>query len=282
MKTFLLLLCVAVSLSVAHAQTAPPRLIVRADDMGYSHAGNEAILKTYKEGIATSVEIIVPSPWFPEAVAMLTQRPEVDVGIHLCLSSEWDNVKWRPLTECPSLRDADGFFFPMIFPNKNYPGRSLAENKWKLEEIEKEFRAQIELALKKIPRISHVTHHMGCSELNSEVSAMAQRLASEYKLALGPGSLGMKRVSYQGPKGTSEEKIASFIKMLEGLEAGKTHLFVDHPGLDVPEVRAIHHIGYENVAVDRQGVTDTFTSPKVREVIKARGIQLISYGDLKR
>jgi predicted glycoside hydrolase/deacetylase ChbG (UPF0249 family) len=284
MKALLLLLCLVVNVSMAHAQaqTSPPRLIVRADDMGYSHAGNEAILKTYKEGIATSAEVIVPSPWFPEAVAMLAKHPEVDVGIHLCLSSEWDNVKWRPLTECPSLRDADGCFFPMIFPNKNYPGRSLAENKWKIEEIEKEFRAQIELALKKIPRISHVTHHMGCSELNSEVSAMAQRLAGEYKIGLGLGSLAMQRATYKGPKGTSAEKITSFIKMLEGLEAGKTYLFVDHPGLDVPEVQAIHHIGYENVAVDRQGVTDTFTSPQVREAIRAKGIQLISYRDLKQ
>lgn len=42
-----------------------PRLIIRGDDMGYSHSGNEAILKAYTEGIETSIEVIVPSPWFP-------------------------------------------------------------------------------------------------------------------------------------------------------------------------------------------------------------------------
>ena len=75
------------------AEAAPPRLIVRGDDMGYSHAGNEAILKCYKEGIETSVEVIMPSPWFPEAVKMLAETSTLDVGIHLTLSSEWDNVK---------------------------------------------------------------------------------------------------------------------------------------------------------------------------------------------
>ena len=38
----------------------------------------------------------------------------------------------------------------------------------------------------------------------------------------------------------------------------------------------------ENVAVDRQGVTDTWTSPRVKAFIKSKGIQLISYADLKK
>jgi predicted glycoside hydrolase/deacetylase ChbG (UPF0249 family) len=267
--------------NAAFGQTAPPRLIVRADDMGYSHSGNEAILKCFKEGIATSVEVIVPAPWFPEAVMMLKENPAVDVGVHLVLSSEWDNVKWRPLSDVPSLRDADGYFYPMIFPNKNYPGRSVSENKWRIEDIEKEFRAQIEFALKRIPRISHLSHHMGCSSLSAEVRALVKRLAKEYRVDIEPGELGVTGVGYKGPAKTSEEKLQSFLKMLEGLEAGKTYLFVDHPGLDTPELRAIHHIGYENVATDRQGVTDTWTHPQVRELIKAKGIQLIGYRDLK-
>jgi hypothetical protein len=72
------------------------------------------------------------------------------------------------------------------------------------------------------------------------------------------------------------------MKMLESLVAGQTYLFVDHPGLDTPEMRAIHHIGYENVATDRQGVTDTWTNPRVREFIQAKRIQLIGYRDLKK
>lgn len=266
--------------ATAFAQT-PPRLIVRGDDMGYAHAGNEAILKCYQEGIESSVEVIVASPWFPEAVKMLTEHTNVDVGIHLALSSEWDHVKWRPLSDCPSLRDADGYFWPMIYPNKNYPGRALVENSWKIEDIEKEFRAQIELALKKIPRISHLSSHMGCAELGGAVKALTKKLAKEYRIDISPGELGVQNIGYKGPSKTSEEKLQSFLKTLESLEAGKTYLFVDHPGLDTPELRAIHHVGYENVASDRQGVTDTWTHPRVKEAIKARGIQLIGYRDLK-
>ena len=39
-------------------------------------------------------------------------------------------------------------------------------------------------------------------------------------------------------------------------------------------------LGYERVAIDRQGVTDMFTSDKAMEVVKRRKIKLISYSDL--
>jgi len=259
-----------------------PRLIVRGDDMGFAHSGNEALIKSFKEGIETTIEVIVPSPWFPEAVRLLKENPAVDVGIHIALTSEWDNSKYRPVSHCPSLTDEDGYFFPMIWPNKNYPGQALTENKWTIEDVEKELRAQIELALRKIPRVSHISGHMGCYGMNPEVSALAKRLAKEYKIDIDTKALGVKGVSYVGPKETSEEKIQSFIKMLEGLTPGETYLFVDHPGLDSPELRAIYHIGYEKVATDRQGVTDTWTDQRVKDVIKKRGIELISYADLRK
>jgi predicted glycoside hydrolase/deacetylase ChbG (UPF0249 family) len=280
MKKILTLFFVCFCIGALYGQKSP-RLIVRGDDMGYSHAGNEAIIKAYKEGIQTSIEIIVPSPWFPEAVAMLKENPNVDVGIHLAITSEWDNVKWRPLTDCPSLMDEDGYFYPMVWPNKNYPGKAINDHPVNVAEIEKEFRAQIELALKKIPRISHISSHMGCTNVNDDVKAMTAKLAREYKIEIDPAAFGVLPARYEGAHATSAEKIDSFIKMLAKLEAGKTYLFVDHPGSDSPELRAIHHIGYKDVAVDRQGVTDAWTSKEVKEAIRRYGIQLISYAELK-
>jgi predicted glycoside hydrolase/deacetylase ChbG (UPF0249 family) len=245
--------------------------------MGYAHAGNEAIVTCYKKGIERSIEVIVPSPWFPEAVQMLRELPDADIGVHLAITSEWDNVKWRPLTDCASLRDEDGYFYPMVWPNKNYPNRAIKDHPIAVADVEKEFRAQIELALKKIPRISHISSHMGCTDLNEEVATMTARLAREYHLDIDLAANGVLPARYAGPHKTSGEKIDSFIKMLASLEKGKTYLFVDHPGVDSPELRAIHHIGYEDVAMDRQGVTDLFTSGAVRDAVKRYGIELISY-----
>lgn len=259
-----------------------PRLIVRGDDMGFAQAGNDALLKCSKEGVQTCIEVIVPSPWFPQAVKMLKENPGIDVGIHLALTSEWDNMKWRPVSHCPSLTDEDGYLFPFIWPNKNYPGRALLESKWTIEDVEKELRAQIELALKHIPWISHVSGHMGCTGMSPEVRALADRLTKEYNIHVDLAALGVKGVSYIGERRTSEEKTAGFIKMLESLKPGETYMFVDHPALDTPEMRAIHHIGYDDVAIDRQGVTDAWTHPKVKETVTKLGIQLVSYRDLKQ
>lgn len=256
------------------------RLIVRGDDMGYTHSGNEALIKCYKEGIETSIEVIVPSPWFTEAVKLLNQNPGIDVGIHLAITSEWENVKWRPLTDCKSIRDSNGNFYPMVYPNKNYPGQSISENKWNIADIEKELRAQIEMALKYIPRISHVSNHMGFFNLSPEVKTLARKLAKEYKIDIDLDEYHVANVRYEGPSKTSAEKISSFLKMLDKLEPGKTYWFIDHPGLDNDELRAVWHIGYENVAEDRQGVTDVFTSEDVKKKIREKNIKLIGYKDL--
>lgn len=266
---------------IAKAQNNKIRLIVRGDDMGFSHSGNEALIKAYRQGIETSVEVIVPSPWFPEAVKLLEQHPQLDVGIHLVLTSEWDNIKWRPLTAAESLRDSLGYFYPMIWPNKNYPNGALLQHSWKIDDIEREWRAQIELAKKRIPRLTHISAHMGCTEMSDLVKTLAKTLAKEYNLDIDPSSLNVKNVSYDGPSKTANEKLKSFISMLNKLEPGNTYLFVDHPGIDTDELRAVHHIGYENVAEDRQGVTETWTNAKVKEVVRKKRIQLVSYADLR-
>ncbi|MCP9748478.1 ChbG/HpnK family deacetylase [Lacihabitans sp. CS3-21] len=263
---------------VSPEMTNAPKLIVRGDDMGYSHSGNEALIKSYVEGIETSIEIIVPSPWFPEAVKMLEKNPKIDVGLHFAITSEWDNVKWRPLTAAPSLRNKDGYFYPMLFHNKNYPMEAIMDNDWKIEDIEKELRAQIEMAKKYIPRLSHVSGHMGSLAFTKEMKEMTARIGKEYGIQMvDEGSTHIQYTGYEFRNKTTEERIEGFIKMLDKLETGKTYVFVEHPGLDNEELRAISHIGYEDVAKERQDVTTVFTSEKVKEAVIRKGINLVSY-----
>jgi len=54
----------AVNLDGIYAQSAAQDkgiyLIVRGDDIGSSHAANAACIQSYKEGIMTTVELMVP------------------------------------------------------------------------------------------------------------------------------------------------------------------------------------------------------------------------------
>ena len=257
-------------------------LIVRGDDIGSCHAANVACIRSYKEGIMTSVELMVPCSWFPEAVKMLNENPELDVGIHLVLTSEWDNYKWRPLTHAPSLTDADGYFYPTIWRRSNAPaGTALKDADWIIEEIEKELRAQIELGMEKVPHVSHLTFHMGCASWDPKVEKLCENMAKEYDLNIILPEGGLRGIGRFGDAKTVTERIDRFIDLLEKLKPG-TYLFVEHPGLGTAEMSAIGHAGYEDVAEDRDAVTEVFVSEKVKKAIKRLGIELISYADLKK
>jgi len=270
--------------AIPHVERAnAPQLIVRGDDMGFSHSADLALIQSYRKGIETSIEVIVPSPWFPEAVKMLKQNPRVDVGLHFAITSEWDNVKWRPLTDCASLKNEDGYFYPMIRKNKNYPGQAIADHAFKVEDIEKELRAQIEMARKYLPNLTHVSGHMGSLAFTPEVKAMVMNVSKEYNLPMVDADRQGLAINYTGfdfNNKTTEERIDGFIAMLDKLEDGKTYVYVEHPGLDNDELRAIYHIGYEDVAKGRQDVTTMFTSEKVKEALVRKGIKLVSYKDV--
>lgn len=279
--TILLMLCTLTGLAAQNGEKSP-RLIVRVDDMGCSHATNLGIMRSFEDGIATSVEVMAPTPWFSEAVRLLKAHPEIDAGLHLTLTSEWSDLKWGPLTKAPSLSDEWGYFYPVIWPNERFgEGRALREHDWKIEEVEAELRAQIELAQREIPQLSHVSGHMGCDNMSEEVQTLVRRLCEEYGIAIFPEDYGVERFPRADVKASSmEERVQQFIEGLNSLQPGKTYLYVAHPALDTPEQQAIGHPGYENVAQDREAVLSVLTDLRVKQTIKDLGVELMSYRGL--
>ena len=277
MRITLAFLLLSVSDVGVTTQPAPIRLIVQADDLGAAHGINVASLQAYTDGIVRTANVIVPAPWTPEAVALLRDHSDLDAGVHLAITSEWSAIKWRPLTSAPSLVDARGYFFPMVWPNDKLPAKSsLKENAPRLDEIERELRAQIEYAKREIPQLTYTWNHMGFDALAPEVRALTGRLTKEYGLVT-PLDLGVQFADqiYDGAD-TGAAKAAKLAAKLEGLGPG-TWLIVDHAATDTPEIRAIGHPGYENVAADRSAVLEAWTSAAVKEVVRRRGIVLTNY-----
>jgi len=254
---------------VATAQNNKIRLLVRSDDMASSHAANLSCVETAIRGISRSVEVMVPCPWFFEAVQLLKQNPGIDVGVHLTLTSEWDGIKWGPITPSPSLADADGNFLAGTgdWYNKNY----------KMEEVEAELRRQIELALREIPHVTHLSSHMGAPDCKPELKALVRKLAKEYKLIYETENVSNIPDTGWDKASSFQEKETAFINMLALLKPGKTYLFVEHPGNESEEMKAIGNKGMLTVARDRQWVTQVFTSSKIIRAIHEKGIELIDY-----
>jgi predicted glycoside hydrolase/deacetylase ChbG (UPF0249 family) len=274
--------------SSAQLHPAAVRLIIQGDDMGAAHAINAATIHAYKEGILRSTNVIVPGPWFLEAVQLLNENPGLDVGVHLCLTSEWERVKWRPLTTAQSLVDADGYFFPMVWPRNDFPpNTSLKEASATTEDAERELRRQIEVARKYIPRISYLSAHMGFPALKPEWLEMVKRISADTGIPLMEVQPGVKYLGgvWRAGAGSNFDngavRAAKLAARLDKLRPG-TYVMVDHCGTNDPEMQAIGHKGYEYVAADRAAVVEAWTSPLVRDAVKRLGIQLIGHGDLPK
>ena len=190
------------------------RLVVRMDDIGASHAENIAVIKCYQEGIGRSAEVMTVCPWFLEAAEMLNENPGLDVGIHVAFNSEWTNYKWKSFTHCPSLCDEDGYL------NMRRGGEI------NLEEVEAELRAQIEIGLKYIRNVTHISDHMFWTA-QPGLKEMAIRVAGEYGLYLqasGTGGLDeeigdLNAISFMSiRKDENGKRLLSFMEVLKSEE----------------------------------------------------------------
>jgi predicted glycoside hydrolase/deacetylase ChbG (UPF0249 family) len=209
-----------VLLRTGMAQDGEIRLLVRGDDMGAAQAVNEACILSARDGIVRSVEVIVPGPWFLDAVRLLKENPGLDVGIHLTLTSEWERVKWRPLTHAPSLVDANGYFRPMTAQRPDFPpDTGFVDANPKPQEVERELRAQIEAARRHLGKqVSHVSAHMGAAVATPALRAITEKLAREYGLSLD--APGRPPGRWSGNTLSAEEKERGLIELLERLRPG--------------------------------------------------------------
>lgn len=244
-------------------------LLVRSDDMGSSHAANESCMEVLSNGISRSVEVMVPCPWFFEAARMLRANPKIDVGVHLTLTSEWEGIKWGPITPSPSLTDADGNFVATTGEWYNKP--------YRMNEVEKELRKQIELAVREIPNVTHLSSHMGAADCKPELKELVKKLAKEYKLIYELEKITPIPDFGWSKAKTFAEKEKAFVAMLKTLKAGNTYLFIEHPANESDEMKAVGNKNMTTVASDRHWVTMVFTSPEVAKTIKELGIEIIDY-----
>ena len=64
-------------------------VIFHADDVGMCHGSNRAFLDLQPAGIVRTGSIMAPCPWAPEILTACREQPDLDIGVHLTLNSEW-------------------------------------------------------------------------------------------------------------------------------------------------------------------------------------------------
>jgi len=215
-------------------------------------------------------------PWYQETVEILKRHPQVAVGIHLTLNSEWKHYRWGPVSgreAVPTLVDADGYFFQSA--------DALYQNHPHLGEVEKELRAQIDRARRSGLKIDYVDYHMGTAVRYPEFRDVTERLAREFAFGMS-GYFGetMDAPQYWAPP---QRKADSLVALIDRLQPGVT-VVVTHVGLDDAELGALEDMNTDqplpDMSKNRQGELDALTSQRFTGAVKARNIQLISYRDL--
>ena len=152
---------------------AAKAVVVHQDDVGMCHGANIAFAELAGHGFVTCGSVMVPCPWFRELADMAFARPELDVGVHLTLNSEWRQYRWRPLTgasQASGLVDRDGYMWPKV---------QLVRRHAAPEAVEAELRAQVDAALAAGINVTHLDAHWGAA-VAPEFVEIYYRLGRDY------------------------------------------------------------------------------------------------------
>ena len=248
------------------------RLLMRADDMGNSYGRTLGIIKAHKDGIITSTSIMATSQFFEESVRLCKQNPKLAIGVHVTLFGTRTRPALSP-ESIPSLVTPEGFF---------YEGSAEVKHEFNVKEMEREITAQVDKVKAAGLRVVYLDWHRSVSQAAIEIIT---RICDERKLLFGQARNGSgygharvplmretwpalktpdgQRVLYAAPSFSKEDR-EFFFNALSALKPGKW-IGVVHPGTGEPQ---------------RASVVELLCSPRTKEIIKSKNIQLVSYNDL--
>ena len=277
-------------------------LMVHADDLGMAHSQNAASFAALESGGASSGSVIVPAPWTAEVAAWRRQHRDVDLGVHMALTAEWQTVRWPGLQsqkEAPSLYDEQGFLPAQVAPVAQHA---------KAKEAERELRAQVARAKALGLEPTHVDMHMNAVMATPEIFAAYLRVARENHLPaeihaeelrpdpsapdadrrarmaalVRPDEVLVDRYVSAEADLKPEDWVAYYTKLIEGLQPGTITVLYVHLGYDDAEMRAatLGHEGWG--AAWRQRDVDFFMNPTVKQLLARNGVRLTTWRELAK
>jgi hopanoid biosynthesis associated protein HpnK len=269
------------------------RLIVNADDFGRSSSINQAVVRAHREGILTSASLMVNEPGFDEAVKLAKENPGLGVGLHLTLLVGHSAL---PPDKIPGLVNDRG-----EFPNNPV---SAGFRYFFHRRLREQLRAEIHAQFSKFQATSlpldHVNGHLhlhlhpvifrilmedaeplGIRHLRFTRDCFARsrhmthgrwfyrvthalihdRLSKRAREPLRQRGIKHAQITF-GLLQDSQVDEEYVLKLLPELPPGDSELY-SHPSLD-----------------EFKHEFDALVSPRVKELVKKLGIELIRYQDL--
>jgi hopanoid biosynthesis associated protein HpnK len=283
------------------------RLIVNADDFGFTSGVNRAIAEAHTRGVVTSSTLMANGPAFAEAAQMAKTLPQLSVGCHVVLI---DGNPVLSAEQLPSLTSASQFRDGL----KSFAARAIA-GRIDADQITAEATAQIRKIQNAGIIVSHFDTHkhthlfpkilrpllraaaacgvravrnpfgprlpMRSSQLLARPSLwtryaelrVLRRFAGNFREAL-------TREGFSAPDGTLGIEVTGtldetlFHAIARSIPEG-TWEFVCHPGYNDADLQAAN----TRLRQSRETELHVLTLPAAREVLAQQGIELISYRD---
>jgi predicted glycoside hydrolase/deacetylase ChbG (UPF0249 family) len=264
-------------------------VIVHADDVGMCQATVPAFFELAAGGLVSAGSAMVPCPWFRETAAWWRRNPQVDLGVHLTLTSEWEHYRWGPVAACDpaaGMVAIDGCFHraPALMYRPD-PEAAL-----------REMRAQVQCARDAGIDVTHIDCHMFAMLVDGLVEpymALGLELGLPVLMTRQPAwvkalaAANIDRWEEMGlpvfdhvremPLDQPPEVLLRVAKsMFDELPSGLTYIII-HPAMDTPELRAIGGDWRQRVAD-----YETFRNLELHNHVQRTDIHVIGWQPVRK
>jgi chitin disaccharide deacetylase len=288
------------------------RLIINADDFGFTAGVNRAVVEAHLRGIVTSSTLMANGPAFDDAVRLSKTAPRLSIGCHVVLIDGEPVLDAAQLPSLASARSGTARFGDNL---KSFIARAIT-GCLNADQIEAETAAQIRKLQSAGIEVSHLDTHKhthlfpavmrpvlraarACGirgirnpfgprkPLQSSELLRRPNLWTRYAEVRILRNLASrfhetaKREGFITPDGTLGIEVTGaldetlFRAIAEVIPEG-TWEFVCHPGYNDADLRSAN----TRLRESRETELRVLTLPEAREMLSSKGIELISYRDL--
>ncbi|HRS31050.1 MAG TPA: chitin disaccharide deacetylase [Bacilli bacterium] len=241
------------------------KLIVNADDFGFTKGVNRGIIEAHKNGIVTSSTVMVTMPKIRHARKLSKKYPNLKLGLHLNMTLG------KPLTDCPSLVKPNGEFYK--------PKENPDVTKFQKAEIKREFLAQYNRFVKLFQKKpTHLDSHLYAHQIYDVVKEVVYELSAEKNIPVRDlETTNYKKACFLNCfKAFEHETTDDILKRLEAK-------FSEMKDVEVAELMVhpayiddylCHHSSYN---VQRSLELEALTSSRIKEMIQNHDIVLTDF-----
>jgi len=216
----------------------------------------------------------------------------MDFGLHITLTSEWNNYKWAPVsssTQALTLINKQGFLYSTVDSVKQFAAAS---------QVEEEIRNQVKRAVQFGIDVTHLDAHMFAVVRKLDFLKAYIKVGREFKIPVFLAremerELNIKLESLTTkneliadsivsimPASMHSNATAYYTQTLRSLPVGLTY-FIIHTAYDNEEMQSVTKGFTDWGSAWRQTEFDFFSSPECAQLLKENNIQLVSWREIR-